>query len=314
MILKQVSGLVNDLLYDIEAEFIAACLLSDGLSDKDIVVILEGPLRRKWSQDINGAGVEQFENGEEAVCLRLNRSGLYDELPEALFHRFYSLKNATAGEMRHESAILNSEERSARLLFRPFENEIFRHRAILALKENLIFDSICSGTLNALIPGLLKINERIPCEYRMKLMRILPFAPQFTGGDYQVTAECLQYILEEKVEIKLHAPSCSARPGDEWNGCPLGETILGENAVIGQDICGPFRRLEFNIGPLKNTNIADFFENGPAQLLLNNFYDYFIPVELDVEKKLVLEQKPVELASGKTGYPVDSFLGFNTML
>ena len=80
--------LINSLLYDLRAEYLVAGMLAGGITAKEITASFDGVLKRKWSADINFAEIEKYENGEEALNIHLNRSGIYDALPESLFHEF----------------------------------------------------------------------------------------------------------------------------------------------------------------------------------------------------------------------------------
>jgi hypothetical protein len=39
--------------------------------------------------------------------------------------------------------------------------------------------------------------------------------------------------------------------------------------------------MEFVIGPLKNSSIEDFLENGPYSRFLSCFYNFFVPIEME---------------------------------
>ncbi len=132
MNLQEKSQQINELLLDLTAEYIAVGLYNEGISKRDILAIFEGDLKRKWSTDLDRAEVESFESGKEALSIFLNRTGVYDSLPEALFHRFSDSRNATGEDMAKESMQLKNEEKQIRKFFRPFENEIFLQRAEVA--------------------------------------------------------------------------------------------------------------------------------------------------------------------------------------
>jgi len=320
--LQKKSDAINTLLYDLKAEFLTALLLSEGMSQKDIMVVFDGVLKRKWSTDINYSEVEEFENGDGAVSIHLNRAGIYDALPEALFHSFSDIRNSTGEDMAKESMRLKAEEKQVRLFFRPFENEIFFRNVFVAMKENRKFEDLYSEFLNGLIPGFWKIDEKIPGKYVSKLTRLLPFAYQVTGN-YGLTAKCIEYILDEQVGIEFRGEEMdtSGNSGTENNendlkgGC-LGVGRLGYDVIAGQTAAGHMGRLLIHIGPLKNTDPKDFFKGGPGYLALNCIYSYFIPVELDVETRLKAEKKEnYFILSGNAKVESEmSYLGYNTTI
>lgn len=317
MNLQEKSRRINDMLFNLTAEYLVVCLYNENVSKKDILAMFEGDLKRKWSTDVDRAEVESFESGKEALSIYLNRTGIYDSLPEALFHRFSDNRNATGGDMAKESMQLKTEEKQVRKFFRPFESEIFLQRTEVALNENEVFKSLYSDFLSELIPGFWKIDERIPASYVSKLIRFLPFANKI-AGNLELTAHCLEKILSEKVNIELKDEE--KYPGDlektdpDFSGGRLGMSKLGADLVMGQNPVGFIGRLLLKIGPLKNTDLKVFFVNGPADLLLNCFYGYFIPAELDVEMKLVSNNETRKFSLGSKQATAKSFLGYNTAL
>ncbi|MFW6257794.1 MAG: type VI secretion system baseplate subunit TssG, partial [Prolixibacteraceae bacterium] len=241
----------------------------------------------------------------------------YDSLPEALFHRFSDSRNATGKDMAKESMLLKNEEKQVRKFFRPFENEIFLQRTEVALNENKLFRSLYSDFLNELIPGFWDIDEKIPDKYALKLIRFLPFAAKI-AGDLELTAQCLEKVLSEKVNVVLNNeenfPVNLPNSNSEFSGGRLGMSKLGADLVMGQNPTGFIGRLLFKIGPLENTDPKDFFVNGTADLLLNSFIGYFVPAELDVEMKLVSDKETTKFLLGSEQAAETSFLGYNTAL
>lgn len=317
MDLQERSATINAMVYDLRAEYLVAYLLAEGMAPRDILVLYKGVLKRRWSTDIDHSEVESFENGQEALALHLNRAGVYDSLPEALFHHFPPGGQASASDMAKSSMKLKLEEKQVRSFFRPFENEIFYRKAQVAMRENHAFRSLQSDHLPGLVPAFWKIDERIPLEYAKKLTCFLPFAHRI-AGDYELTARCLARILDEHVapDYREDPPEYpdmlpNSQPGQP--GC-LGNGHLGVDFIAGQTASGYYGRLLFKIGPLKNTNPVDFFENGPADLLINCFYGFFIPAEVDVETKFFLEPEKEGFLLMKKGETEKRYLGYNTVL
>ena len=317
MNLHEKSQLINNILLDLTAEYLAVSLYNGKVSKRDILVKFEGDLKRKWSTDVDRAELESFESGKEALSIYLNRAGIYDSLPEALFHRFSDNRNATGEDMAKESMTLKNEEKQIRKFFRPFENEIFLQRADVALNENEMFKSLYSDFLNELIPGFWNIDERIPDIYVSKLIRFLPLA-NMIAGNLELMEKKKKKILSEKVSIELsndeNYMADFETDNSDFSGGRLGMSKLGSDLVMGQNPTGFIGRLLFKIGPLKNTDPKDFFINRPADLLLNCFFGYFVPAELDVETKLVADKETRKFSLGSEQGKAKSLLGYNTAL
>ncbi len=318
MNLQNKSESINAMLYDLRAEFMVSCLLDEGIPARDILTFFDGVLKRKWSTDVHYAEKEVFESGKEALTLHLNRAGIYDSLPEALFHRLSGSRDATGVDMAKESMELKAEEKQARTFFRPFEHEIFFQRVRVALKETREFQGLFSDSLNGLVPGFWKTDKRIPTRYAGKLIKVLPFAHQI-AGKYDLTAQCLELILEEEVKAEYTCGEIAEKPGDErvFSGVEagrLGKSKLGTDFLTGSTASGFTGRILFRIGPLKTTRPNDFFKGGPADLLLGCFFDFFIPVELETEVKVQVEASQQKFVLSGENETEESHLGYNTVL
>lgn len=309
------SEMINALLFDLRAEYLIAGMLLEGVSLKDIAIFFDGILKRKWSTDINYAEVEKNESGDETINIHLNRSGIYDVLPEALFHEFIDNRDATGKDMAKESMKLKAVEKFARLFFRPFENEIFLQNVFVVLKESQEFKSLYSGLLNGFIPDFWK-TDKIPYKYAVKLWQYLPLAHKIIG-DYELTAQCLENILDAKVTIKLsHDEDMTFGDDVDFNSSDmkLGNVKLGYDMVAGKKVTGFIGKLTVRIGPVMNTDIKDFFDTGEAGLLLRSFYSYFFPVELDVETKILTGESRGNFILGLGETNENSYLGYNAVI
>ncbi|MDD4109752.1 MAG: type VI secretion system baseplate subunit TssG, partial [Prolixibacteraceae bacterium] len=271
---------------------------------------------------ISSTEIENFENGDQALSLHLNRAGIYDALPESLFHTFSENRNATGEDMARESMKLKGEEKDARLFFRPLENEIFFHHVRVSLQENKELYKIYSEFINGLSPGFWRVDKRVQSKYSIRIIKLLPYVHRIMGN-YDLTAQCLENVLDEKVSMQIEYDEPekeeviraeAAEPVVNYN--ELGKSKLGFNMVIGHSVSGFVARVTVKIGPLQNTALKEFFPEGKADLALKCFYSYFIPVEFDVETKLVMQKQRNKLVLGCSSEEESekSFLGFNTVI
>lgn len=317
MNLERKSEIINSLLIDLRAEYLVSSLLEEGMNPHEILIVFDGVLKRKWSTDISHAEVDEFQNGKEALSIHLNRSGIYDALPEALFHRFRGSNNMSGEEMAKQSMKLKAEEKQSRAFFRPFINEVFLQNAKVAATENKELSRLHSDFLDALSPGFWKIDGDIPKKYLSALIRFLPFVYRISGN-YELTAQCLGEILGEKVEIELtveeEQQKYKKQADSGFSAGKLGRSKLGTDFIMDQKASGYLGKLTVEIGPLQNSAPEDYFPGGPADRLLNCFTGYFIPVELDVERKLVLSKERKAFALGDQEGEMKPYLGYSTVL
>ncbi len=154
---KESAAHINALPFDMKAEFLVLNLLGQGATVNDLLMAFDGDLKRKWSTDVGSAEVESFENGDETLTVHLNRMGIYDQLPEALFHDYPDKRNASGEEMAKDSMKLKAEEKQIRQFFRPLENELFYQNVRVAGKEQSMIKEFYFAFINGLIPGFWKL-------------------------------------------------------------------------------------------------------------------------------------------------------------
>lgn len=285
---EEISQYINQLSFDLKAELLVAVLMEQS-EIPEIRAVFNGQHKRVWSKDIDCSTVGGKETGNDVLYIFLNRDGIYDLLPEAFFHGMHS--DARSGEeMARESMKVRTEEKEARLFFQPFEHEIFMGGVQLAMMENQLYRNIYSELLTGMIPDFWKIKNDFPVNFVTKLKKILPAAYQVCG-DLDLTAQCLEYVLNEKVNLSssMKTPDY-IEEGTAGSEIPVG-SILGGDFVLGSYTTGFMGSLTFMIGPVKSRDNITLIKNGSMDRFLDCFYGYFIPVELDAGTKYIFSDE-----------------------
>ncbi len=312
--LDQISQRISNLPFDLKAETIIAALIAGGLDTRMFLAAYEGQLQRNWSDDIASVGVETLETGDKVLLFRLNRDGIYDMLPELLFHNKIDKDCGTASEMARDSMQLRKEEKQSRTFFQPFENAIFAEGVYLALQENQLFTSIFTHGIMGLIPGFWNIPEGLPSGYSGSLVKLIPFASRIVGN-LDLTAECLAYILKEKVSVDSLPCHYQTAQDPLLQDCGiLGDSILGVDSVCGSLVNGAIARVLFTIGPIQNPQTDQFLKNGTLDRFLDCFYGFFVPAELDLETSYTFEPSDSLFVLSSGNDRKDTFLGYNSII
>ncbi len=311
--LDEISERVGHLPVDLKAETVIAMLAGTGIDIREFLVSFEGQLQRNWSRDIASAAVESFETGDFLV-FHLNRDGIYDMLPELLFHNKLDKDSSSAEEMAKDSMQLRLEEKESRTFFQPFENGVFAQGVNLALREQQLYTSILLQNIMGVIPGFWNIPEDLPVEYTHNLVKLIPYASR-VAGNFSLTARCLAFILKEKVSV-------ASIPQDGYidNGTHmslfgrLGEAHLGSDAICGNLVNGSVARVVFSIGPLQRPVTDRYVKSGVLNHFLDCFYGFFIPVHLDAETRFTFEPSESLFVLASEENPDNSYLGYNTVI
>jgi hypothetical protein len=311
--LAEVKDTINDLAHDIKAEVILADLLENGLSQQDYIIISDGLFRRRYKKDITHAEVTELNNGQELLEIHLTREGIYDALPEALFHGLPDERLSSGQDMAKLSKKQKLEEKACRNFFLPFENEIFHQRVQLEQSERKVLHKFSENLFNDIFPDFWNLDRSLPGVLVSRLMLFLHYSHRI-AGNIDLTAQALETILDEKVTARWIGNGnarISGNPGLRMAPSCLGSSLLGKDFVCGDHPPEWFPSLEFTIGPLSGSRIEDYLENGPIDRFLDVFFGYFVPMEVIPVRKIIGH-------SGKNEFMLSPdapvYLGYDTIL
>jgi hypothetical protein len=266
-------------LHDIKAEVMANHALQNNVHPDDFVVLHDGRFYREYRTDVYAINKIDDAWLHQLLQLRLSRSGLYDLVPEGLFHQSYTgTQSNAATELAAQSRIDRKKELAARKFFQPVENSLFRQRVLLEQEEENLLAGIDNGLLNDYFFTFWEFPETLNKSSAMLLVLLLPYA-HVIAGDPKLMQKSLEILLQEKVTIEQVTPADCIAPGKDNS---LGTGELGNDFVCGQTFMEDYPCLQYNIGPLQNSKPVDYVTNGDNDVLLQVFNNYFAPAEADI--------------------------------
>jgi hypothetical protein len=287
---EEITKRINTIKYDLRAEVIISEILSQiDIKDQNILVDHKGQFRRPFRKDVLGAEIVSYDYDiTEYIKVNLSRDGIYDTLPESLIHELREVKpKKMISDMTEEFKAHKKEEEYARKFFFPFENEFFL-KAIERenIEKEILLELNGSKPLDFFY-NFWHIDQSLPSILALKLIRILPYLHKIVGN-LEMTVHCLSYLLEEKVEIAEQGYKEQSSTEDEIN---LGNCRLGLDMISGSAYIDYSLYLEFKIGPLKKTSFLDYIHQGKLKKFIELFYEYFLPMEVDVKTTILLEKE-----------------------
>jgi len=304
--LGKIVSSVKNLHYDIKGEAIIADILESGIHLSDIVIIPTGTFKRGYKKDISKAEVSKLNNGELVLLLFITRDGLYDTLPEGLFHNQSTESVNRGNEMANESKKLKAQEKAARNFFLPLENELLFQRVMLELEERQILKRFNENMFDDIMPGFWKLDKTLPSKFLARMVLMLHFAYKIVGN-IEMTARTLEVILDEKVQVETNHSVIGYKAVNPQLAS-LGNCLLGVDSVLGQN-AGICPSIKFIIGPLKGSSLLDYIEGGSIRCFLDCFYGFFIPLELVVLTSITVDQEKMGLTLNDA-----TILGYNTAI
>jgi type VI secretion system protein ImpH len=321
---------IKQLPTDTRLEFLLADLMVGGMNLEDMTIIPAGIFRRKYRRDIDALETVEAAIGKknEKLQITVNREGLYDALPEGLFHQPSTRKPAqdtedTIKEMR----VQRRREKKAREFFLPFEQEFFRHRILLEFEERRYFITSDSTAQSDIFSSFWQMPKFLNERQQICLTYFLPLAHRIVG-DRHLTKLCFENILGDVVSLRDISPRKHVIPpqqpvnqtGKDKDGKDkkAKRTSLGHQS-LGQDFClaGGFYQelipaIEVSIGPLSMKTTDEYLPQGNKTKILNYMIQNFIPFECDVviNIEIAKDQQTFLLSDDGSG----SALGYTAFL
>jgi hypothetical protein len=312
--LKHLISIINNYPSDIKAEILIADLIEKGFSPSDFIIFFSSAFKRGYSKDILKADMYPISSIQDILGIYLSRDGLYDLLPEGLFHASPDAALASGKGMALDSKKESRIEEDTRRFFQPFENEFFYHRTLIELQERTILQKLNENNLDDFFLDFWKIDSSLNKDLIIRLIAMLPFVREITG-DFEMTARCLGAILDENVTYEMGYSSdmpVNEEYGINVNECALGKTTLGINMIMGSQLPENCKIVRFLIGPLKKSDVSPYLANGEIARFIKCFCGFFIPLEVDAGFDVIISQQ-------KNGFSLESeknsaVMGYNTII
>ncbi len=285
----------NKLQTDFKAEAVAVNLLKYHRAVSNIFIQRIGINDRAYLKDIKSITSDYLGFDEEVFIIETYREGIYDYLPEGLFHPpslGATRKNVenVVKEIRKQKRV----EEDARKFFRPFELEIFFTEVSALLKE---FDFEIASDTDALlntVSELWPLVKMMDKQNAYIFIHILPFFHQIRG-DKAWFERCMTAFLQIPV-IVTFSPNVIDGVEEEDDSMLLGNSRLGVTYIPSGKHMDGQRNWVVNIGPIPYTEMKKYIYGSPFRKVLNAMYDYFLPVSVDIEENFITEKEEYSFA------------------
>jgi hypothetical protein len=300
MQLKKLPEIKPNEFRDLQFEVLCTQLISNGLSYDDLQINCLGSFRKSYHGDLEKVSVTYTDKQyKQELKVSLNRNGIYDRLPEGIFHQPLGNKKVrSVQEMKDEHQRYKEEESYARRFFQPVEHEILRYAVLVEQNEQAIFGNLNKGNLHDDWRNFWGVSSAISREYAAPLIRLMPWR-FFITGNPQLTLQALKYILGEEITLEQVWKSTP-----EFEGTPfsLGSVSLGENTIPGGKGSSSALFWHFYIHNLTPEKAEKMPPTQPLGQLIKRFADIFIPIHIYHTFEPILLDKDFVLEKAILGY------------
>lgn len=280
--------------------------------EQDFQFVFEGDFKRNYLDDIYKIEKTGSASAASIVTLFLNRDGIYDKLPEGLFHRidrFQKLEqSADQKAFKEEYERQKNEIAFARKFFQPFDNEFF-------LKSIQVEDYFFAKngdpftTLKVFFFGnesISSLNE----EYSKRIFSFLPVLNDYKGNIIKLRF-FLTTILQSNVSITQREGIKYCENKNESLTNALSKNRLNHDFYLGSSYPDFFIEWIIEI-EAKKSSLSSFIGNKNFDNFISLVISFLIPAGVDVSLSIKPDEwLQLELNREKSNL---SFLGYNTRI
>lgn len=312
-LIEEIQSVLDEVPLDLRAEVLVNDLIVRGISVNDLFVKPVGLFRRRFDKDIHSVEVTELKDEQVVQVLRLNREGLYDALPENLFH--YPPNNKPnafkeVSRMVEEVKIRAQEEENARNFFFAFETEFFRQRITNEWQERRLFDTITFSMDDEEMLSYLNLPAQLSKRQKGIMFYLYPIIYRIRA-DLKLMSAAYSVILRDEIEIKQGLGQAPKPEPDMVMYSGLGNVYLSTSFTLGRSSSELFECYRFYVKLEDTSRIILYVPEGRKRKILEDLHRYFVP--LHVESDLFI-QVPSHDWLMKKENPNESRLGFGMVL
>jgi type VI secretion system protein ImpH len=314
MLQQRLSNTLAAIETDFKAEVVAAEMVDNGINPDQVLIILLGPQKRTYSKDVESVTEEMSDyNHKEYTLVKTHKEGIYDMLPEGLFHAAAAPKSVTTErEMIHFIKQQRIEERNARRFFLPYEAAINHLRVQMALYESRLDKGAHHNELVNIFSNHWEIFKYLDNNQSNIFLQLLPLLHDIRD-DYPVAETIFELVFSLPVKITGH-PQQPFTSGKSIY-CTLDGAMLGINFTTGNQVyVSGEDEIKVTVGPVDNEQLKQFAPGTKNSKILELLCDYLLPVHLEISVAFELyhPDKSTRLADNENDY--NSTLGLSTYL
>jgi hypothetical protein len=306
-----ITDIINELPLDLRVEIVVSDIINSGYDVTDIFIQPQGLFKRRFQKDISTAEVIEFNNYQQAVFVNTPREGIYDMLPQVIFHN-PPAKNSSAfksvNTMIDDYKQRVQEEKEARKFFSIYEMEFYRQRVANAMHEGNLLDSISYSMNDAELLSYWRLPHIFSNRQKGILFYLLPVFHKIRGA-LGYMQEIYRLILKQQVFITQSQSMQTLNYNSEAQG--LGQIKLADNSILGNSYPYYYPAITVSIENLMQDELYDYLPGARNIQIVEKLNEYFMPVFCEAEIKVQGITKVWKLnREGKS----ESRLGYSAVL
>jgi type VI secretion system protein ImpH len=277
---------INDVATDFRAEVIAAEMIENGTPADRVLIVPLGGSDRPQRKDIEQVEqeVSNYDN-KEYILIKTHKEGLYDKLPEGLFHQPISYAvDKTEQQVVEAIRRHRIEEKAARAFFLPFDASINNARVTIALYETQLDRKFHFNQLVNIFSPHWEIFEYLNATQANLFLQFLPLIHRIRD-DWEAIEVLFELMFKAPVKLNLSIARKQRHKVDTADVLysQIGQGTLGVDITTGECIeGGDFAEMLITFGPVTATQVGDFTGLKNQEKVVLMLCDYLLPADMDI--------------------------------
>lgn len=302
---------INTIETNFRAEVVASALIEEGQEPEKILIYRHKGDKKDVSKDIDKlAFCHSGFDMMEYLHIHVNRNGIYESLPEGLFHETSGYGKAnTKEDIIRDIKEQREKESLIRRFFQPFEM-ILDNVLIEAQAYEQKYDKIhFYDNLAGVIKEYWDILRYLSTGQALLFIKAVPVIAE-ASRDLSLTANIISMILDCSVSVREDRKSdVELEPGD----CiKLREWKLGINSVLDKGTRNAAPDITVSIGPVDLGQMRLFESNRNNDLILKELLNLTVPFNRNISINYRTIQSETKFRLSGEGHT--AYLGVNTTL
>ena len=275
---------------DYRSEVVAAHLVEKGYDPDKIVISRLGADKRGYGKDIEELSLYYSEYDQsDYVQILVNKEGIYDILPEGIFHQTVNRKfNKDKEEMIDEIKIHREEEFFARKFFRLFEIELDHVLTDIASLEIAFDKRITHPDFTGIFRSFWPVMNLLDRKQAVLFLHTIPILQRVRTSNAGIE-EALSLILG--VPIHLEPVILEKKETNSDFESILGTSRLGLDLVLGNTFNDGQYDLKVRVGSMSALKMKDFLKGEKYDRILHDLCQLFLSADVFTEMEYILDPK-----------------------
>jgi len=278
----EIVEIINQIPDDLRVEVVVSDILKSGFSATDVFVRPVGIFKRRFNKDISEAAVIEFSDRQQAIFVETPREGIYDMLPQILFHNGPSkgtqnLKSASS--MAEDYRKRMQEEKEIRLFFSAYEIEFYKQRIANAKFEQELTESLSFKMDNKEFLSYWGLPKLFNNRQKGVLFYLFPVLHKIRG-----VLAYMQPIYEMILNQKIVIDNSSYKKMDFNAELPaLGEMRLSADSCLSGGYDSIYETYVIKVLDVSPDLIVDYLPESANIRIIEKLNEYFVPFFCETE-------------------------------